>query len=217
LVSRIAELDLAGELDDWVVRQACALLREVEATHPSAGGVVPRVHVNLSAASLLDERFAERLVSITTQAGLSPSRVCVEVVEDRLPEGFNPARSTLARLREAGVSVALDDFGAGHSSLRRLRDLPVDVVKLDRSLVDPLDRDPTMSAIVSAILSLAARLHLEVVAEGIENELQRDELRRLGCRYGQGYLIGAPELVRRPKPSADEPDGGEPSRAKIGV
>jgi diguanylate cyclase (GGDEF)-like protein len=217
LVSRIAELDLAGELDNWVVRQACALLRNVDTTTDgTTAGVLPRVHVNLSAASLLDERFAERLIANATQAGLSPSRICVEVVEDRLPEGFNPARSTLARLREAGVSVALDDFGAGHSSLRRLRDLPVDIVKLDRSLVDPLDRDPTMSAIVGAILTLARRLRLEVVAEGIENELQRAELVRLGCRYGQGYLIGAPELARVPAPNAER-DGGEPSRAKIGV
>jgi diguanylate cyclase (GGDEF)-like protein len=217
LVSRIAELDLAGELDDWVVRQACALLRDIDATTERATAGPPRVHVNLSAASLLDERFADRLIATTTQAGLSPSQICVEVVEDRLPEGFNPARSTLARLREAGVSVALDDFGAGHSSLRRLRDLPVDIVKLDRSLVDPLDRDPTMSAIVAAILTLARRLQLEVVAEGIENELQRAELVRLGCRYGQGYLIGAPEIVRVPKVPADDRDGGEPSRAKIGV
>ncbi len=199
LVSRIAELDLAGELDNWVVRQVCALLPELAATHGSTGVGPPRVHINLSTASLLDERFAERLISMTTEAGSSPSRMCVEVLEDRLPEGFNPARSTLARLRAAGVSVALDDFGAGHSSLRRLRDLPVDIVKLDRSLVDPLDRDPTMSAIVSAILSLADRLHLQVVAEGIENPLQRDELVRLGCRYGQGYLIGAPELVQIPR------------------
>ncbi len=217
LVSRIAELDLAGELDNWVLRQVCALLRDGGGPHGSTGVASPRVHINLSAASLLDERFAERLISMMTDAGLSPSRMCVEVLEDRLPEGFNPARSTLARLRAAGVSVALDDFGAGHSSLRRLRDLPVDIVKLDRSLVDPLDRDPTMSAIVSAILGLADRLHLEVVAEGIENPLQRDELLRLGCRYGQGYLIGAPELVRIPRSVPDGRDGGEPSTAKIGV
>jgi diguanylate cyclase len=104
-------------------------------------------------------------------------------------------------LRREGVRVAIDDFGTGHSSLARLRDLPADTVKIDQSFVRELATDSTAMAITTSIVSLARRLGLEVIAEGIETAEQRDALLEIGCRYGQGFLLGFPfpagEVVER--------------------
>ncbi len=96
----------------------------------------------------------------------------------------------LKLLNCAGVRIALDDFGTGYSSLSHLRDFPVDVVKIDRSFIQRMADNQEISAIVSAVIGLADSLSLEVVAEGIETELQRQLLRQKGCSHGQGYLFG---------------------------
>ena len=114
----------------------------------------------------------------------------------------NPAlvKRTLQRLRTAGITIALDDFGTGYSSLSYLHQFPLQALKIDRSFVAELTASDTSSgsnAVVRAILALAGSLGMQVIAEGIENEMQRDLLLRLGCEFGQGFLFGQPQPASR--------------------
>src|SRR5205807_4622516 len=102
------------------------------------------------------------------------------------------AAPLLHELRATGVCLAIDDFGAGHSSLGRLRDLPVDVIKVDRAFLRSIPEDPTACAIVEAIVELTRAVGMDAVAEGIETDAQRDFITRAGCRLGQGYGLGRP-------------------------
>lgn len=188
-VLRATELDLAGALDRWVLDEACRTMMRVDPSHLAASGWL---HVNVTGTSLVDDDFAEDALRILLRHGIPPSALCLEIVEDRLGGAPTLALRNLARLRREGVRVAIDDFGTGHSSLARLRDLPADIVKIDQSFVREIDGDPTALAITTSIVSLARRLGLEVIAEGVETAAQRSALLELGCRYGQGYLMGFP-------------------------
>jgi EAL domain-containing protein (putative c-di-GMP-specific phosphodiesterase class I) len=107
-------------------------------------------------------------------------------------EGAGDAREALDELAELGVSIAIDDFGTGYSGLAYLKRLPIDTVKIDQSFVRDLTIDPDDAAIVTAIVAMSRSLDVGVVAEGIETEEQYEELKRLGCQRGQGYLLARP-------------------------
>ena len=188
-VMRATELDLAGALDRWVLAESCRLM---SALRGLATAEVGWLHVNVTGTSLVDEHFASDVLAELAANNVSPSELCFEIVEDRLGGAPQAALATLDRLRQAGVRVAIDDFGTGHSSLARLRDLPADTVKIDQSFLRDISNDPAALAITGSIISLADRLGLEVVAEGVEESNQAATLLNLGCRYGQGYLIGPP-------------------------
>jgi len=106
-------------------------------------------------------------------------------------------RATLERLRAAGVGAALDDFGTGYSSLSYLHSLPLRILKIDRAFVDELDKsgNTNSTTVVAAILALARALDIQVIAEGIETEAQREALMAMGCELGQGYLLGRPAPI----------------------
>jgi EAL domain-containing protein (putative c-di-GMP-specific phosphodiesterase class I) len=136
---------------------------------------------------------------VMASTGIAPELVAIELTETVLADGHGEV-AALRALRELGCRIALDDFGTGFSSLSGLRDLPIDVVKLDRSFITPLPEDRQGAAMVEAVIRLAEALDLMVVAEGVETEAQALELRALGCPRLQGYLISRPvppdELVR---------------------
>ena len=126
-------------------------------------------------------------------AELEPSALCVEITESALVENLDVALPALQRLKATGVAIALDDFGVGFSSLSRIRELPaIDVIKIDRSFTAGFPEDRRDAAVVSAVISLAARLGVSVIAEGIETELQHRALSGLGCPTGQGFLFARP-------------------------
>jgi EAL domain-containing protein (putative c-di-GMP-specific phosphodiesterase class I) len=158
------------------------------------------VAVNVSARQLSYQSFVPELIAILDGAGVPPGAVCLEVTESALLEEGVGTEETLRRLRATGVQIALDDFGTGYSSLTHLRRLPVDVLKIDRSFTKGIADDPHDRALVASVLGMARALGIEVVAEGVEDVAQRDELRRLGCRYAQGYLWSRPV----PEPQASE-------------
>jgi diguanylate cyclase len=152
------------------------------------------VSVNLSGRQLA----APDLVTIVTEglaaSGLPAELLCLEITESVLMSDLETTIGALADLRELGVRLAVDDFGTGYSALAYLKHFPVDQLKIDRSFIVGLERDPRDAAIVSSVLALADALGLTAVAEGVETEAQEEQLRALGCRYAQGYRFARPAL-----------------------
>jgi EAL domain-containing protein (putative c-di-GMP-specific phosphodiesterase class I) len=132
------------------------------------------------------------VAEILEETGIDPGSVELEITESVLMDDVDMSEETLGRLRTLGVKLVVDDFGTGYSSLSYLRRFPVDLLKVDRSFVDGLGTDPSDSAIVTAIITLAHTLGLEAVAEGVETAHQLDELRRLGCDQAQGFYFARP-------------------------
>jgi EAL domain-containing protein (putative c-di-GMP-specific phosphodiesterase class I) len=175
----------------WVLRAAVEQLRRW-AADAGDGVALPLVHVNIPAVQLTDPSFADRVLRLLEETGVEPGRLCLEVTEDALVDVSGPGLELLGRLRESGVAIALDDFGTGYSSLSQLRELPVDVLKIDLSFISRLTREPADATIVRTIIELAHGLGLRATAEGVETQEQVQALRRLGCDRGQGYLFSRP-------------------------
>jgi diguanylate cyclase (GGDEF)-like protein/PAS domain S-box-containing protein len=152
-----------------------------------------RLALNAAPAEFLRDDYAERLLDALSAAGVPPHLIEIEVTEHVLSrQGAEYVARALNVLSRQGVTIALDDFGTGCSSLSHLRDFPVDVVKIDRSFVDSMNEDEEISAIVTAIIGLARSLSLQVIAEGIETDAQRQALLAKGCDGGQGFFFGRP-------------------------
>jgi diguanylate cyclase (GGDEF)-like protein/PAS domain S-box-containing protein len=178
------------EIGDWVLEEAClrfAGLRDV-----GTGGEPLFVSVNVSTRQLLSPDFATRVQTTLQACGLSPGRLRLEITESSLVRDRVQATAQLQRLRDIGVMICVDDFGTGHSALSYVQDLPVDCIKIDRSFVTRITTSSTGLHIVRAIVDLAHGTGMYVVAEGIDTEDKRTALRRLGCRYGQGYAFDEP-------------------------
>ncbi|WP_395794636.1 EAL domain-containing protein [Aquimonas sp.] len=188
---QVAEDSGMIEAIDWqVFRGACRAL---------AGlcGDATFVTLNVSPRHFGSDDFAERLVALIEAEGLRAGRVHIELTEGTLLRNPERVRAALERLHARGVLTALDDFGTGYSSLSYLHQFPLQMLKIDRAFVTPLGEGGAGSgeAIVAAILAMARALDLEVVAEGIETEAQRQRLLEMGCRLGQGYLFARPAPV----------------------
>lgn len=179
--------DLVLELDRYVLPRACAAAVAF-AKLPGA----PTVSVNISARHVGRGRLPALVVRCLTETGLEPSRLVLELTETALLGMTPTAQAELDTLVHLGVRLAIDDFGAGYSSLKHLIDVPATFVKIDRSFVAGMADSHASTAVVSAVVSLCQALGLSVVAEGIEEEPQRGLLGELGCAYGQGYLLGRP-------------------------
>jgi predicted signal transduction protein with EAL and GGDEF domain len=154
------------------------------------------INVNLSAPELQDPDLHDVLAGILAEHGVDPCRLVIEITESMLMVDTVTAAATLERLKRLGVRVALDDFGTGYSSLTYLRQLPVDVVKIDRSFVESLGAGGRESPLAGAVLALGRSLALDVTAEGVESRTQLDRLRELGCDQGQGYYFSRPLAAR---------------------
>jgi diguanylate cyclase (GGDEF)-like protein len=152
----------------------------------------PAVHVNLSPVELRDHSFLPGVAAALERSGLGPEKLVLEVTENVVLQDPDKSIATLQELRKLGVGLALDDFGTGYSSLSHLRTLPIDWLKIGKPFVDGLDQDGFDRSFIGMILELAARLNMDVVAEGIESEGQLISLRELGCGYGQGFFLGSP-------------------------
>jgi diguanylate cyclase (GGDEF)-like protein len=181
------ESGLILPLGRWVLREALEQLSAWSALRECRG--LGTVTVNISPVQLGDPSFAEDVRRALRDSCVEPSAVCLELTESSLMEGRDGTIEVLTELRSLGVYLGIDDFGTGHSSLARLRDLPVEIVKIDRSFVDGLGRDTDDSAIVASIMSLAFAMGLHAIAEGVEQPGQARALTRLGCTTAQGYLF----------------------------
>jgi len=149
------------------------------------------ISVNISAKQLASSGLAADVRAALTESSLDPSRLTLEITESVLLD----SEAVIARLQELkrlGVRIAIDDFGTGYSSLNYLRRYPVDTLKIAKPFVDEIGSSPEQERLVTAIIGLGSTLELETVAEGIEDQSQRDRLRTLGCRYGQGFFFSEP-------------------------
>ncbi|MFP4079818.1 MAG: EAL domain-containing protein [Ectothiorhodospira sp.] len=182
------EMGVIGEIGAWVLREACRQMR----AWWDAGFHVPLVAVNLSVQQLEREQLVERVQDALSDFHLPAACLELEVTESLIMKAPEKTLSVLLTLKGMGVMLAVDDFGTGYSSLSYLKRLPLDRLKIDRSFIQDVDRDPNGEAIIRAIISLGRTLGLETVAEGIEQPGQSAFLQREGCHMGQGYLFGRP-------------------------
>jgi len=150
------------------------------------------VSINVSAERLEHKDFVQSTLETLRRASIDPKTIILEITESTLLHDLRERGRRLESLRAWGVRIAIDDFGTGYSSLSYLRELPVDIVKLDKEFVSDIEESVESQAIVRAILSLATALNLRVVAEGVEREEQFEVLRDLGCDTFQGFLLGRP-------------------------
>jgi EAL domain-containing protein (putative c-di-GMP-specific phosphodiesterase class I) len=200
------ESGLIVPLGEWVLREACA---QGAAWRRSSWDV--GVSVNLSARQITAPGFNARVDAILTETGLPPEALTVEVNERILVEEAGLIIERLAELHRLGVRMAIDDFGTGYASLAYLRQLPLDIIKIDPSFVAGLGHDDTLTLLTRTVVQVGRDLGLQVIAEGIEQPRQLTALREMGCGYGQGFLVarpmGAPGVEALIRTSDDTPDG----------
>ena len=153
------------------------------------------VAVNVNTRNLRERDLRSRVLAAISTAGLAPHNLTLELTEDAFISEDAFVLGTLSQLAELGVKLSVDDFGTGYSALAYLARLPVSEVKIDRSLASQVTKSPRLRAVVESVLSLAERLSLDVVAEGIEDLETLECLMEMGCRFGQGYFIGRPAPV----------------------
>lgn len=187
LIEQIERCGLMVRVGNWILEESCRLLADWQRQD-----IRLALSVNLSALQLLNFELGPTLHEMLHRHQVNPRQLILEVTESRRLSDPDAAVSILSPLHDAGVRIAMDDFGMGYASLHqlhRMKGIPVDILKIDKAFIDALPDDDSM---VAVILSLAERLGLEVVAEGVENETQREWLRRAGAHIGQGYLFDKP-------------------------
>ncbi|HUN93198.1 MAG TPA: EAL domain-containing protein [Burkholderiaceae bacterium] len=182
------ESGLIVALGDWVLREACRARRMWH----QIGLDVPPVAVNMSGVQLRQLGCVENVLSVLSEYDVAPREIQIEVTETALLDTPPLSRENLLRLRNAGVNIALDDFGVGTSSLAHLRDLPIHRLKIDRSFTVECMRDARTLTIVKAVVEMARSLGLSVTAEGIETQAQQTWMQHLGCDSAQGFLFARP-------------------------
>ena len=174
----------------WVLEEACRAFHDWDSRIAIPDGVA--MHVNLSGLQFMEPDLIETIEKILERTSLDPGRLKLEITETVFIEQAVSNRESLAALKDLGVRLVVDDFGTGHSSLSYLSRFPVEMLKIAGSFVAGLGIDAGNTEIVRAILNLSQRLHMQVIAEGIETIEQADMLAEMRCAYGQGYLLSQP-------------------------
>ncbi|WP_246191741.1 bifunctional diguanylate cyclase/phosphodiesterase [Pseudoxanthomonas gei] len=190
---------LMPAIDRWVIRNALAHFSEL---HPS-GARLGTCAINLSGASIEDEGLADFILGLIAQYEIPAQKICFEITETVAVRNLLKVVQMIERLREAGCLIALDDFGAGMSSFGYLKNLPVDMIKIDGSFVRDLDTDPMSHTIISAITQIGHQRGLKVVAEWVSASHMSAALHALGVDYGQGFALHRPERVLYQRPESE--------------
>ncbi|MEM9386535.1 MAG: EAL domain-containing protein [Pseudomonadota bacterium] len=189
-VTLAEETGLIVALDRWVIRSACRTIAHWRHQHPDVS--FPRVAVNLSNHDVSRSDLVTYIDESLRAFRLPPTALGVELTESGLVKDIEHTRDTLLRLRERGITISIDDFGTGYSSLSYLYRLPVDALKIDRSLVSGVAPGATNHKIVSSVVALSNELGIDAIAEGIEEEAELTLLRDMGCERAQGYYFARP-------------------------
>jgi diguanylate cyclase (GGDEF)-like protein len=194
------ECGLIVDLGRQVLRESCRQLAEWALLAP---GRALAMAVNVSPREVEEPGFVDELARILTDTGIDPTALCLEITEKAVTGATVDTVRVLDQVRQMGVYLAIDDFGTQHSSLTRLRDLPAEVLKIDRDFIDGLSTEPGDTAIVSSILSLAYAMGKHPIAEGVEKREQAVALLRMGCTVAQGYLFSPPVAPEQVVPMLD--------------
>ena len=194
-ISLAEETGMIVPLGRWVLAEACRqgrIFRErISDDSPM------KMFVNLSARQFRHPEFIEELATVLSESGMDPRDLGLEITESVMMEKGPSTSAILGKLKNLGVTLAMDDFGTGYSSISYLKSFPVDVIKIDRSIIEGVDAGPENLAVASASISLAHMLGLEVVAEGVETAGELETLRSLECDIGQGYYWQRPCSMKR--------------------
>ncbi|MGL5813589.1 MAG: putative bifunctional diguanylate cyclase/phosphodiesterase [Aeromonas sp.] len=182
------ETDLIVDIGNWVLHEACSQYVSWE----ESGIHVPQLSVNVSAKQFHAHDFVERIHDVLAATGMDPGSLNLEITESVVLGHAEDTISKMAELKTLGISFAIDDFGAGYSSLSYLKRLPADELKIDRSFIQDIPRDGDNMAIVEAVIAMARHMGFNVTAEGVESRQQLEFLQAQGCHFYQGYLASKP-------------------------
>lgn len=185
-----------GEIGAWVLHEACRF---------AAGLPTPLlIHVNCSALQFENDQLVSEVESALHLSGLSAARLCLELTEGIMLNGNDQQIARVNKIKALGVSISIDDYGTGYSSLLYLKRYAPASLKIDKAFISDLESNPNSAAIVTTTLAMAAALGIEVVAEGVETQAQADFLQRAGCQYGQGYVFSRPLAVEAVREFIDQ-------------
>ena len=182
------ETGLIEPIGRWVMREACRFARVLS----TDGGDAPAVSVNLSPLQFQRDDLADQVSAVLAETGVDARRLRFDVTESAILDDLGAASRKLDRLKSLGTAVDIDDFGTGYASLNCLRSLPIDAVKIDRSLIDRMASEPGEMAMVRSVVQVAARLGIASVAEGVRRQEDAVQLGRMGCQFAQGYFFSPP-------------------------
>ena len=184
------ETEMILPIGRFVLFESCRQIKQWQQRWPLLSSLT--ISVNLSGRQFIQSDLVEQVKQVLYQTKLDPQHLRLEITESVVMENAEVATAMLRQLRLLGVQLSIDDFGTGYSSLSYLHRFPVNILKVDRSFVGRMAIDEESSGIVETILTLASKLKMSVVAEGIETKEQNDQLRQFGCEYGQGFLFSKP-------------------------
>jgi EAL domain-containing protein (putative c-di-GMP-specific phosphodiesterase class I) len=184
------ETGLIYPLGEWVLREACRQAKQWQDEQEQEP--LLSINVNISGRQVEHAEFPGLVREVLAETELEPSSLILEITESVLMDDSDRNQERLTELKDMGIRLAIDDFGTGYSSLRYLHRFPVDLLKIDRSFIQPLGTGSAGEEFVQTILRLGETLHVATVAEGIEDHRQLLALRRLGCPQAQGYYLGRP-------------------------
>jgi diguanylate cyclase (GGDEF)-like protein/PAS domain S-box-containing protein len=185
------ETGLIIPMGRWVLREACERARDWRARLPGSGRPL-QISVNVSARHFQDPSLLQDVQQALNDSGLEPWALTLEITESVLMHSSEATLGRLRALKALGLKLAIDDFGTGYSSLGYLQQFPIDMLKIDRSFVEPVGIEEVDPVLARAIIALSRAMQIETIAEGIERPEQRDGLRVLGCNLGQGYYFAKP-------------------------
>ena len=186
-ISVAEETGLIIPIGHWVLHEACTRMQAWQANYLLDSSI--RISVNLSGRQFAEPDLARKVEEILSETGLDPNRLKLEITESTIMENAEVVTSVIAKLKSLNIQLDLDDFGTGYSSLSYLYRFPVSTLKIDRSFVERIGQDGENSSIIAAMIDLAHNLGMDVIAEGVETKEQQNQLKALGCEYGQGFLF----------------------------
>ena len=187
-------------IGDWVLAQTCRQLAHWQkeyAAIPEVAGLI--VSINVSSEQITEANYIKKLDRILLETGINPGCLRLEITEEMLIDPNVNTQKTLLQIKQRNIKLSIDDFGTGYSSLSYLHRLPIDNLKIDRSLTNKIDRDRESQKIVNTIITLAHTLNIKAIAEGVETKEQLEKLRALGCEFAQGYFFAKPLNVEKVK------------------
>lgn len=175
------------ELGRFIYQQAISFAKDVADTNEDV-----TVSINISPKQLLEDSFSEKFIDTIKEAGVHPGNIAIEITESVYIDTMDKAIQVLSKLRDVGIKVYLDDFGTGYSSLNYLENLPIDYLKIDKSFVDKIGIEEQSKSMIPIFKSISENLQIDIIAEGVETQVQLEALQHFGCDLVQGYLFSKP-------------------------